>query len=88
MFTAKDIANKLKMLDDCQGIDKWVETTLYNKFIQYGHPAIIDNSEITKQGWNKVGFWKEMAARGFSLEYKSDQRDGDYYRITFPPQER
>lgn len=88
MFTAKDMHNKLKMLDDCQGLDKWVETTLYNKFIQYGHPAIIDTSEITKQGWNNSGFTLEMRKRGFSLEYKSDQRDGDFYTITYPPQER
>lgn len=87
MFTAKDMHNKLKMLDHCEGLDQWIETALYRAFVQYGNPAIIYTSEITKESWNRTGFLKEMAARGFSLEYKSDQRDGDYYQITFPPQE-
>ncbi len=37
---------------------------------------------------NKGGFTKDLRIRGFNVEYKSDQRDGDYYEITFPPQER
>lgn len=88
MFTAKDMHNKLKMLDHCEGLDQWIETALYKAFVQYGNPAIVHNSEITKQSWNRSEFFKEMAARGFSLEFKSSSHDADYYRITFPPQER
>lgn len=88
MFTAKDMAAKLKTLDECEGLDHWIETVLYIKFIQYGHPAIVDSYEITKAGWNNNGWTNEMRKRGFSLEYQTNQREGDYYRVTYPPQER
>lgn len=88
MFTAKDMHNKLKSLEECSGIDEWVEDVLYKEFIRFGSYATISIATIGRNGWNKNGFTLEMRKRGFSLEYKSDQRDGDYYTITYPPQER
>lgn len=87
MFTAKDMSNKLKELDVCEGIDDWIETGLYNAFIQFGKVATVSSRTVQQHGWNKNGFTKEMRIRGFHVECKSDQRDGDYYQISFPPQE-
>lgn len=88
MFTAKDLHNKLKSLEECHGLDEWIEDVLYKEFIRFEIYAIISTTTIGRNGWNKNGFTSEMRKRGFSLDYKSDQRDGDYYIITFPPQER
>lgn len=87
MFTAKDMHKKLKELDVCEGIDAWIETSLYGYFVQYGKTAIVSYRTVQQHGWNEKGFTKEMAIRGFHVKYKSDQRDGDYYEITYPPQE-
>lgn len=87
MFTAKDMYLKLQSRNTCNGLDEWIEDVLYKKFIQFGNAAVVYPSDIGSRGWTKEGFTTEMSNRGFYVEYKSDQRDGDYYRITFPPQE-
>lgn len=88
MFTAKDMYKKLQSRNVCNGLDEWIEDILYKKFIQYGNCAVVTVSDIGSRGWTKEGFTIEINMRGFSVEYKSDQRDGDYYRISYPPQER
>jgi len=87
MFTAKDMHDKLQQLNVCKGIDEWIETTLYDAFVK-SNSAWISSYQIDRNDWTKNGFISEMSSRGFSVEYVSDQRDGDNYRITFPPQER
>lgn len=88
MFTAEDMETKLDKLNHCEGIDVWIETDLYNKFVRFGKVVTLSTSELNKLGWSKSGFTLEMRIRGFSVVYRSDQRDGDYYEITFPPQGR
>lgn len=88
MFTAKDMEDKLESRNTCNGIDEWIEDILYKKFIQYGKCAIVVTSETGARGWGREGFIREMNLRGFHVKYTSDQRDGDYYEITFPPQSR
>jgi hypothetical protein len=88
MFTAKDMHNKLKSRNVCNGLDEWIEDILYKKFIQYGNAAVVMVSDIGSRGWVREGFVNEMNSRGFCVEYISDQRDGDYYRVSYPPQER
>lgn len=87
MFTAKDMYLKLKSRNVCNGLDEWIEDNLYQKFIQYGNVAVVRTSDVGSRGWTKEGFINEMNDRGFYVEYKSDQRDGDFYTITYPPQE-
>lgn len=88
MFTAKDMETKLDKLNKCEFIDEWISTDLYNKFVRYGKVVTLSTNELNKLGWSKSGFTLEMRIRGFSVVYRSDQRDGDYYEITFTPQSR
>lgn len=87
MFTAKDMHKKLKALDVCEGIDAWIEEDLYKAFNRFGRVATVNPYVIGQYGWSKKGFIQELSIRGFHVEHKLDQKDGDYYEITYPPQE-
>lgn len=88
MFTAKDMHEKRQALNICHGIDDWIELELYKAFVQYGDPAIVYSSELGSMGWAKVGFIRSLNLRGFDVQFHTSQKDGDYYKITYPPQER
>lgn len=89
MFTAKDMYNKLYAIRKCEGIDKWLESDLVFKFMQYGNPAIVYENEITKKGWKRKDFESALADRGFWYSYfpYTDRNADAWYEITFPPQD-
>lgn len=88
MFTAKDMAAKLQQEQVCVGIDNWLQTFLFKKFSEFNkqYTTVGVTHLFTSMGWSESAFTNEMAKRGFSVKRCSDQRDGDYYEITFPPQ--
>lgn len=90
MFTAKDMQAKLEEAEECIGLDQWLQTWLFKKFSEFNkrYTTVGVSHLFTTMGWSEKGFKEQMAKRGFSVVRCSDQRDGDYYEITFPPQER
>jgi hypothetical protein len=87
MFTAKDVAKLVKESEECPNIDFWIENSLVAQFM--ARPtATVATSILRVNKWSQKGFTKAMQERGFSVDYVSDQRDGDYYTITYPSQER
>lgn len=89
MFTASDMENKLKQSQVCHGIDAWIENDLFNKFESRSKSsAYINVSVIGNMGWKREAFTNEMNLRGFIVDFTTDQRDGDFYTISFPPQTR
>lgn len=87
MFTAKDVDSFINKTDECDGLDSWIEDSLVWQF-KHGKIVHISAYEIRARGWLYGCFEYAMGVRGFIVEYNSDQRDGDYYRVTYPPQER
>jgi len=87
MFTAKDVAKLIKENDECVAIDYWIENSLVAQFMESPR-AFVGTAILRVNKWTGKGFTQAMEARGFSVSFQSDQRDGDYYLITYPPQER
>lgn len=87
MFTAKDMANLIKETNECSNIDLWIENCLAYQF-KASPKAYVYTSIVRVNNWSRQGFKEAMAERGFCVEYFNDQRDGDFYTITYPPQER
>lgn len=87
MFTAKDVAKLVKESDECPNIDYWIENSLVAQFMA-SPKAFVATSILRVNKWTGKGFNKAMEERGFHVAFQSDQRDGDYYSITYPPQER
>jgi hypothetical protein len=88
MFTAKDLHNKIKEANECPAIDFWIENTLVGKFKTSPNNVTVDTGLLRVNSWTRLGFESAMSERGFSVQYVSDQRDGDYYTVTYPPQGR
>ncbi|MCY1448080.1 hypothetical protein D9M71_647270 [compost metagenome] len=86
MFTAKDMANLINETNECANIDCWIENSLSAQFTA-NPKAFVATSILRVNKWTQKGFTDAMNKRGFSVEYVSDQRDGDFYTITYPPQE-
>lgn len=88
MFTAKDLHNKIQESNECPQIDFWIENTLVDRFKSNPHNVTVAVSVLKVNNWTKTGFELSMNERGFHVKLVSDQRDGDYYSITYPPQSR
>lgn len=88
MFTAKDMDGFVKKTGECPNIDSWLENSLSVQFKAGKSSAYVADSIISANKWTRKGFEYAMGVRGFIVEYNSDQRDGDYYRVTYPPQGR
>ena len=88
MFTAKDLHEQINKSNECPAIDFWIENTLVSKFKANPNNVTISSEILRVNDWTRTGFIQAMSERGFSVRYHSDQRDGDYYSITYPPQER
>lgn len=88
MFTAKDLHEKIKQSGECPNIDFWIEHTLVDKFKTNPNNVTISHSILNVNNWTRVGFIDAMNQRGFSVKHVPDQRDGDYYSITYPTQGR
>lgn len=87
MFTAKDVAKFVKESDECSNIDFWIENSLVAQFT-VNPQAYVASSILRVNKWTSKGFTKAMEERGFHVVFQSDQRDGDFYTITYPPQGR
>lgn len=87
MFTAKDMANLINETNECANIDYWIEHSLSAQFTA-SPKAFVATSILRVNKWTQRGFTDAMNKRGFSVQYMTDQRDGDYYIITYPPQGR
>lgn len=87
MFTAKDMANLINEANECANIDYWIEHSLSAQFTA-NPKAFVATSILRVNKWTQKGFTDAMNKRGFSVKYVSDQRDGDFYTVTYPPQER
>lgn len=87
LVTAADILKKLIKQNRCEGIDEFINTTLYGAFSQsdnYFQPIQVESQIINLLGWKRNIFMQEMKVRGFSISFNSDQRDGDFYTINIP----
>lgn len=86
MFTAKDLHERIKQANECPTIDFWIENTLVDKFKANPNNVTLSSDVLRVNKWTRVGFIQAMSERGFAVRYTSDQRDGDYYTVTYPPQ--
>lgn len=86
MFTAKDLHEKIKQANECPAIDFWIEGTLVDRFKANPNNVTVSSDVLKVNNWTRAGFMYAMSERGFSVRYVSEQRDGDYYAITYPPQ--
>ena len=87
MFTAKDVDKIIRERNECNGLDVWIENHLVKQFINTPGKATVATNVVKSNGWTNMGFVESMSLRGFSVVVTSDQRDGDFYTITYPPQE-
>lgn len=85
MFTAEDMRKKLEVLDDCEGIDEWIENDLYKSFVRYCRQAIVYPTTLKEKKWTDSNFIKALEGRGFSVSCTCSPNYGDFYTITFPP---
>lgn len=86
MFTAKDIDRIIRKSNECENLDIWIENHLVKQFLQNPDQASVAANVLKINDWTKQGFMDSISARGFSVTFVSDQRDGDFYTITYPPQ--
>lgn len=87
MFTAKDIHILVKQSKKCDNIDYWIEYSLAEQFVKSPYKAFVAATILRINNWTQDGFIESMSERGFSVTFVTDQRDGDFYTITYPPQE-
>lgn len=87
MFTAKDMHKMIKETEDCPNIGYWLENSLAAQFMVKSF-ATVASSILRVNKWSHKGFLKAMEERGFSVQLFNDQRDGDFYTVKYPPQER
>lgn len=87
MFTAKDLHEKIKQSNEYSNIDFWIANTLVDKFKANPNNVTLYVDVLIINQWTHIGFIKAMSERGFSVRYVFAQAGGDYYSITYPPQE-
>jgi len=87
MFTAKDVAKLVKENDECPNLDYFIENSLVKQFMA-SPKATVSAAILRVNNWTSKGFMFAMVQRGFNVAFVTDQRDGDFYTITYPPQER
>ena len=88
MFTAKYMDSKIKQTNECPAIDFWIENSLVNQFINNPQNVTVSVNVLKVNNWTRIGFMSAMVQRGFHVKCTTDQRDGDFYTITYPPQGR
>lgn len=87
MFTASMLAEKLKEVNLCDGIDEWIQTDLLHAICESTTGvAVIDSSKIHSKGWSQSRFITSMQSRGFHVEFNCDDRPCalPYYVIKIP----
>lgn len=86
MFTSAKVFAKIEESDNIDGLDKWLENYLCNKFVASdGHAVTVTAAQVKQQGWKSNAFINAMKVRGFMAKVFSEQRDGDYYLIHLLP---
>lgn len=83
MFTAKDMWESMIVDQDCKGIDDWLKSKVPELRQSKGTVFNVAHSALKYAHWTAYDFIYSLTKRGFSVEEYTD-----YFRVTFPPQER
>jgi hypothetical protein len=88
MFTAAMFETRLIEVESCHGLDEWLETVVFQKFVRLRGKArsiSIEGTLIGAMNWNHESFVHAVRARGFRCERTPESSTrGAFFTLGLP----
>lgn len=88
MFTAEMFETRLREVESCLGLDEWLETVVFQKFVRLKgktRAVTIEGALVGAMNWSHESFLHAVRARGFLCERKPEcSTRGAYFILALP----